>query len=129
MCSVHADLRDTARQRGNTICFVFPRSIEDIGHVANRVLVVNNAHAEMYNGSPRRVLARQLSEPMGLRLHNHVHHAPYFQNGPAGQRSKYGDEAVDGLLPLLKKRKEKTTILSDVTIGQVFPASPLACTG
>ena len=43
-----AQISEYHRQRGNTILLV-SHSMEDIGRVADRVLVMNNAHAEMYD--------------------------------------------------------------------------------
>lgn len=62
-----AQISEYHRQRGNTILLV-SHSMEDIGRVADRVLVMNNAHAEMYDET-RAVFSRgELLEPMGLRL-------------------------------------------------------------
>lgn len=79
-CYLSADLRISPPARQRTILLV-SHSMEDIGRVADRVLVMNNAHAEMYDET-RAVFSRgELLEPMGLRLPQIVHYAPSAQNG------------------------------------------------
>ena len=93
-----AQISEYHRQRGNTILLV-SHSMEDIGRVADRVLVMNNAHAEMYDET-RAVFSRgELLEPMGLRLRK--------MGLPVSETVLNVDEAVMELLPLLKKRKEE----------------------
>ena len=118
-----AQISEYHRQRGNTILLV-SHSMEDIGRVADRVLVMNNAHAEMYDET-RAVFSRgELLEPMGLRLPQitSIMRRLRKMGLPVSETVLNVDEAVMELLPLLKKRKRRTkTMLSDVTMGQFFP--------
>lgn len=118
-----AQISEYHRQRGNTILLV-SHSMEDIGRVADRVLVMNNAHAEMYDET-RAVFSRgELLEPMGLRLPQitSIMRRLRKMGLPVSETVLNVDEAVMELLPLLKKGKRRTkTMLSDVTMGQFFP--------
>ena len=103
-----AQISEYHRQRGNTILLV-SHSMEDIGRVADRVLVMNNAHAEMYDET-RAVFSRgELLEPMGLRLPQitSIMRRLRKMGLPVSETVLNVDEAVMELLPLLKKRKEE----------------------
>ena len=103
-----AQISEYHRQRGNTILLV-SHSMEDIGRVADRVLVMNNAHAEMYDET-RTVFSRgELLEPMGLRLPQitSIMRRLRKMGLPVSETVLNVDEAVMELLPLLKKRKEE----------------------
>ena len=103
-----AQISEYHRQRGNTILLV-SHSMEDIGRVADRVLVMNNAHAEMYDET-RAVFSRgELLEPMGLRLPQitSIMRRLRKMSLPVSETVLNVDEAVMELLPLLKKRKEE----------------------
>ena len=116
-----AQISEYHRQRGNTILLV-SHSMEDIGRVADRVLVMNNAHAEMYDET-RAVFSRgELLEPMGLRLPQitSIMRRLRKMGLPVSETVLNVDEAVMELLPLLKKRKEEDKN-HDVTMGQFFP--------
>ena len=96
------------RRYGLTILLV-SHSMEDIGRVADRVLVMNNAHAEMYDET-RAVFSRgELLEPMGLRLPQitSIMRRLRKMGLPVSETVLNVDEAVMELLPLLKKRKEE----------------------
>ena len=98
-----AQISEYHRQRGNTILLV-SHSMEDI-----RVLVMNNAHAEMYDET-RAVFSRgELLEPMGLRLPQitSIMRRLRKMGLPVSETVLNVDEAVMELLPLLKKRKEE----------------------
>ena len=103
-----AQISEYHRQRGNTILLV-SHSMEDIGRVADRVLVMNNAHAEMYDET-RAVFSR------GELLSRWVCACRRSRPSCAvcakwacrsARRFLNVDEAVMELLPLLKKRKEE----------------------
>ena len=103
-----AQISEYHRQRGNTILLV-SHSMEDIGRVADRVLVMNNAHAEMYDET-RAVFSRgELLEPMGLRLPQitSIMRRLRKMGLPVSETVLNVDEAVMELLPLLKKKKEE----------------------
>ena len=103
-----AQISEYHRQRGNTILLV-SHSMEDIGRVADRVLVMNSAHAEMYDET-RAVFSRgELLEPMGLRLPQitSIMRRLRKMGLPVSETVLNVDEAVIELLPLLKKRKEE----------------------
>jgi len=101
-----AQISEYHRQRGNTILLV-SHSMEDIGRVADRVLVMNNAHAEMYDET-RAVFSRgELLEPMGLRLPQITSIMRRLRKMGLPVSETVLDEAVMELLPLLKKRKEE----------------------
>mgnify|MGYP003246349305 CR=1 FL=1 len=125
-----AQISEYHRQRGNTILLV-SHSMEDIGRVADRVLVMNNAHAEMYDET-RAVLARRAFGADGSApAADHVHHAPSAQNGPAGQRdsfkcrrSRHGAFAA----PQKKERGGQKPCYLMSPWGSFSPASP-SCTG
>ena len=96
------------REKKMTIILV-SHSMEDIGRVADRVLVMNNAHAEMYDET-RAVFSRgELLEPMGLRLPQitSIMRRLRKMGLPVSETVLNVDEAVMELLPLLKKRKEE----------------------
>ena len=103
-----AQISEYHRQRGNTILLV-SHSMEDIGRVADGVLVMNSAHAEMYDET-RAVFSRgELLEPMGLRLPQitSIMRRLRKMGLPVSETVLNVDEAVMELLPLLKKRKEE----------------------
>ena len=118
-----AQISEYHRQRGNTILLV-SHSMEDIGRVADRVLVMNNAHAEMYDET-RAVFSRgELLEPMGLRLPQitSIMRRLRKMGLPVSETVLNVDEAVMELCRSSKKGKRRTkTMLSDVTMGQFFP--------
>ena len=79
------------------------------GGEKRRVLVMNNAHAEMYDET-RTVFSRgELLEPMGLRLPQitSIMRRLRKMGLPVSETVLNVDEAVMELLPLLKKRKEE----------------------
>ena len=117
-----AQISEYHRQRGNTILLV-SHSMEDIGRVADRVLVMNNAHAEMYDET-RAVFSRgELLEPMGLRLPQitSIMRRLRKMGLPVSETVLNVDEAVMELLPLLKKGRGGQKPCYLMYHGAVFP--------
>ena len=119
-----AQISEYHRQRGNTILLV-SHSMEDIGRVADRVLVMNNAHAEMYDET-RAVFSRgELLEPMGLRLPQITSimrrlrkmGLPVSETVFKCRRSRHGASAA----PQKKGKRRTKTMLYECHHGAVFP--------
>ena len=82
--------------------------MEDIGRTADRVLVMNNGHAEMLEET-RTVFSRgELLEPMGLRLPQitSIMRRLRAMGLPVSETVLSVDEALMELIPLLAPKKK-----------------------
>ena len=102
-----AQISQYHEHRKNTVLLV-SHSMEDIGRTADRVLVMNNGHAEMLEET-RTVFSRgELLEPMGLRLPQitSIMRRLRAMGLPVSETVLSVDEALMELIPLLAPKKK-----------------------
>jgi energy-coupling factor transport system ATP-binding protein len=93
------------RVRGNTVILV-SHSMEDIARVADRVLVMNSAHAVMFDETAKVFARGRELEEMGLRVPQITRIMLTLQEkGLPVSAALTVDEAMRELLPLLKEAK------------------------
>ena len=93
------------RVRGNTVILV-SHSMEDIARVADRVLVMNSAHAVMFDETAKVFARGRELEEMGLRVPQITRiMLTLKEKGLPVSAALTVDEAVRELLPLLKEAK------------------------